>query len=417
MAGYERDHGSGINLGSVFFFVFVLFLFSGCVYVLVAGSESGYLQSSRTGKTLISASDTVKDTFGGVGKSLKRTFGLISGDEEYVAFYSLEGTTETREKTGLDIENIEVYGVTGEKGQLQDDIVSRANVLVYRFPEDVERFNARVGCYLEEDEIQGIVSTREEGDVKGLSRITIVPDSEGGTKTYSVSCTIPKEDVELLKQTYTKKTIRYDLDYLRDEIEGNPEKIFLDVFLIDEEIYNVGLNDKGSYVGRENDAFKELAGGEFRSYGNPIISRMLYQGDVEAKMDFEVSQPLVQDEEYWLRFQFQNRKGENANVTLRGFRINLPEGFEFTECKYLDYSGELKEEYHGLVNSLLNNEKYGYQTIPYRCKVRIHNIKNIRQDELIKLDPNEGLTADLEYALKISKKQEFSITNLNENIA
>ena len=417
MAEDEKNKNEGINIGIglifkvIFYLIVIGVILFFVILVISTGERSGFLDKVGLG----SLSDAVRTGFGTVSKPFVNYWKIYTG--ENVGFYSLEGTTETREKTGLDIDNIVVYGGVAYKGKLKDDITSSTNILIYRFPDNVERFEAGVECFLEEDEIQGIVSTGESGDVKGRAIVPIVPDKEGGIRKYPVHCRIPKEEVGGLKKSYNQETIRYDLEYLRDQNYNNAEKVFIDVFLIDNDIYSQGLNDKkGSYSGREDDTFKELATEEFSSYRNPIVSRMLYEGDVQAIINFQEPQPFVQGGEYHLVFQFINGRGENTNVTLRGFKINLPDRFEFTECDALNFDGELKEDQYKNANYLLNNGKYFYKTSPSICKIRINDIRNIRQDELIKLDPNEGLTADLEYALKISKKEEFVIDNVEDNI-
>ena len=396
----KSSSGLGHFLIRVLVIVIILFFIFGLFSSLYATeSSSGFFQS-KLFVPLKTVFSPIGDGFSYIGKSLKSNlWDPITGQN--AGFFSLEEQTVEKKKTGFELGDIVITrGITYNNVYTGDDIEATAVVKVNEFPEEME--NIRVGFVCSLDDIQGQVLVNGDSIFHPEAQrnfIDATNPKKGGSEQYNVDCLISKDKIptDFLPQIYNKKTIRFDLDYLRDN--ENAERVFLTVFIIpDEKLYN-------KYKGAPNNAFKDLMDGVYDNYRNIIPSSMQYESDVSAKMNF-YRQPLGLNNKYELSFQFTNNIFGKGNVTVRGFRINLPNGFRFDSCKFLDRN-ELKEEYFEEINDELNNGRG--ESMKYDCDVFVEP-SDYGKGELIILEKEDGITADFGFAETISKIRDISIT-------
>ncbi len=398
--GSSGSSGSGINFGQVIPILIVFLLLGGGVYLFTIGDESGFWET-KFGVKLEPVVDTTKNVVRGVGRNLQQTVRMIEGKD--AGIFSLEEEFTEREKTGLELGDVKVVSGIGYNNLYDgSDLEVRSSIKVNKLPENVEKLDVNVECYFDDDTM-GLVSTGRGSDEK-TKKITIINPEKGGVENINIDCLISKDDVEKFlskdkDRVYYKSNLRFEVSYSRKR--ENAERVSLDIFIIQDE------NLCEEYKGIPDEAFKKLASGEFKDYYNPVSSKMRYRGDAIAKMSF-YEQPLCVDEIYKLFFQFKNNIVGRGNVSITGFKINLPVGFELRDCEYLENNGNLKTEYFDSVNKQLGGE-WG-ESKPYYCKVYVgHGASAGAVGDLIKLDPYEGLTARFEYELNILKEKVIQI--------
>ncbi|MEK6835165.1 MAG: hypothetical protein AABX61_02790, partial [Nanoarchaeota archaeon] len=333
--------------------VVILFIVSGLFSSLYATeSSSGFFQS-KLFVPLKTIFDPIKDGL----SHIKNPWDYVTG--ENAGIFSLEEQTIERKKTGFELGDINfIQGITYNNIYTGDDIEATTVMKINELPDKIETIRVGFECSL--DNIKGHISVN--GNELERDFIDITNPKKGGLEQYNIDCLIPKSEIptDFLPQIYNRKTIRFNLNYLRDKENDNAERVFLDVFIIpDAKLYN-------QYKGTPNNAFKDLMNGVYDSFRNPIVSKMLYESDASAKMGF-YTQPIGINGKYKLYFQFSNNIFGKGNVTVRGLKINLPNGFRFDDsCKYLNGNELNDKKILESINEELNN---GRESRPYSCDV------------------------------------------------
>lgn len=394
----DKEKNSKEESSSVLIHLIVKIIGITLVLLLVFGLFSPiFANEASTGFFQTKVFIPLKKVFSPMGDVLssvkKNTWDYVTGENAGV--FSLEEEVVERKKTGFELGDIKfIQGITYNNIYTGDDIEATTIMKINEIPSEIEKIRVGFDCSL--DDIKGQISVN--GNELERNFIDIINPKKGGSEEHNINCLIPEKDIpdNFLPQVYNKKTINFDLNYLREN--ENAERVFLTVFIIpDEKLYN-------EYQGAPDNAFKDLIDGVYDNYRNIIPSNMQYESDVSAKMNF-YRQPLGLNNKYDLSFQFSNNIFGKGNITVRGFRINLPDGFRFEECKFLD-GNELKEEYFEEINDELNNRK---ESRPYSCDVFVEP-SDYGEGDLIILEKEDGITAELDFAEKISQTRDIAVT-------
>ena len=256
---------------------------------------------------------------------------ILAGGKEDA--FSWEETGEVKEKTGVEISELIPFGLDS-KGEFGAD----ANIMVYKFDENIEKLNVFVSCELKADELV----TPEYGTIKS-SRVKDLDNGKGfiienykgrDKEEIPIRCAFPSEE-----RTIIKPTLRFNALY------SFPSEVELDSFVVPNDISN---NIFGEYENKLDLTFTELNKGIYKGYKSKVNSRMDYDADVKAVMYFE-RQPLTISQGNILYLQFKNSNNENK-VDFKSFDIDLPDGMVL-DCPYIKTL-----EFLDILNNQLNNE-------------------------------------------------------------
>ncbi len=396
----EKKSSSSIIpfLLKIFGYIVILFIIFGLFSSLYAtGTNSGAL--NVIGVKLKPVFSPIIDVVSSIGKLFKNNvLDWFTGEQTF----SLEEQTIETKKTGFELDDLVVTrGITYNDIYTGEDIKARTVLKVNELPSEIEKITVGFECYLDDIKGQIFVNGKPIFNLEGGKDFTdIYNPKKGGSDQYNIDCLISKDKIipnSFLPQIRNIKTIKFNLNYLREN--KNAERVFLTVFIIpNEKLYN-------EYQGKSNDAFKDLMFGIYNNYKSTIPSNMRYKSDISAIMNFD-EQPLGVNNKYKLSFQFKNNIFGKGNVSVRGFKINLPDGFRFDNCEFLN-GNELKKEYFNPINDELNNGRG--QSAIYDCDVFVELRDYGGGEDLIMLEKEDGITADFGFEERMSKEKDIII--------
>ncbi|MBU2639204.1 MAG: hypothetical protein KKG75_00690 [Nanoarchaeota archaeon] len=397
--------------GASKFLIFLIFLIIGGYFLwptVTDCMESGFCKT-RIIEPVKTAFKPVGETFSFIGKQAGESAAIIRGEKTF----SWEGDVEERKKAGIWFEGGKTYGITlsetesGVVETLSGEFGAVIDVVVGKIDENLKEIEANIGCSLEEHE--GIIRGNPEGK---LILDNPYPEDE---RTYRGSDCVFTEDPNVLikkkvdkDQVYFLSKVIFNLNY-----SLNPE-VYLPVFVIPKkEIYD-------EFRGRPDEAFKELAFGQYKEYSSDvrsggIKSTMIYMANVGVVMRL-VNQPLGLNVDQIFGVQFRNKDIKNK-ASFKGFVFTLPDGLNIggsakvsggDVCDYFEPVGtrsyKFKEEFFDRISKQLNT--IDGETDLFLCKVDIDNAFSEASEELANLGDIEG---KLSYDYTIS--EEVTISN------